>query len=169
MCAEESAGTQDLDDGEILRASEFQVLSVVTRDLKKKWLKNKSATEAWNVKSSDVVLVRGMAKSRPGAEENIVSTVGEDPRDDGGIVPRLRKKFRDVVGWWYESMLYKGHGEWGMWAGRGQTAALWGTGFTEVWPGSRWGGGKQPLRKTSCVGHSFKRAGDFYILIALWW
>lgn len=39
MCAEESAGTQDLDDGEILRASEFQVLSVLTRDLKKKMSK----------------------------------------------------------------------------------------------------------------------------------
>lgn len=35
VCAEESALTQDLDGGETLRASEIQVLSVLTRDLKK--------------------------------------------------------------------------------------------------------------------------------------
>lgn len=55
-----------------------------------------------------------MAKSWTEDKKTIVSKVGEDPRDDGGIMPRLCKEFRDVVGWWYESMLYKGHGEWGV-------------------------------------------------------
>lgn len=35
MCAEESAGTQDLDDGETLRDGEIQVLTILTRDFKK--------------------------------------------------------------------------------------------------------------------------------------
>lgn len=32
---------------------------------------------------------RGMAKSRTGAEEGIVSKVGEDPGDDGRVMPGL--------------------------------------------------------------------------------